>query len=37
MHDYHRSLDPGSVVRCELNWGEVAGRSGQLASQGAPL
>jgi undecaprenyl phosphate-alpha-L-ara4FN deformylase len=37
MHDYHRSLDPGSVVRCELKWGEVAGRSGQLASQGAPL
>ena len=37
MHDYHRSLDLHSVVRCELKWGEVAGRSGDLAVQGAPL
>jgi undecaprenyl phosphate-alpha-L-ara4FN deformylase len=37
MHDYHRSLDLRSVVRCELKWGEVAGRSGELAVQGAPL
>ena len=37
MHDYHRSLDPGSIARCELKWAEVAGRSGELAVQGAPL
>lgn len=37
MHDYHRSLDRGAIPRHELKWGEVAGRSGQLAVQGAPL
>jgi undecaprenyl phosphate-alpha-L-ara4FN deformylase len=37
LHDYHRSLDSGSIARHELAWGEVAGRSGQLATQGAPL
>ena len=37
MHDYHRSLDSGSIARHELTWGEVAGRSGQLAAQGALL
>jgi undecaprenyl phosphate-alpha-L-ara4FN deformylase len=37
MNDYHRSLDPGSIERCELKWGAVPGRSGELAVQGAPL
>jgi undecaprenyl phosphate-alpha-L-ara4FN deformylase len=37
MHDYHRSLDARAIPRHELTWGEVAGRSGQLAVQGASL
>src|SRR5262249_17249460 len=37
MHDYHASLAGVPVGRCELTWGEVAGRSGVLAAQGAPL
>jgi undecaprenyl phosphate-alpha-L-ara4FN deformylase len=36
MHDYHRSLHRDAIPRHELQWGEVAGRSGQLAVQGAP-
>lgn len=37
LHDYHRSLDGARIARHELNWGEVAGRSGRLAVQGAAL
>jgi undecaprenyl phosphate-alpha-L-ara4FN deformylase len=35
MHDYHRGLNGAAVERHELLWGEVAGRSGTLAVQGA--
>ena len=37
MHDYHRSLGNSSIARHELLWGEVTGRSGTLAVQGARL
>jgi undecaprenyl phosphate-alpha-L-ara4FN deformylase len=37
LHDYHRRLDAGVIARHELVWGEVAGRSGTLAVQGAAL
>jgi undecaprenyl phosphate-alpha-L-ara4FN deformylase len=37
MHDYHRRLDGAAVARHELIWGEVPGRSGTLAAQGARL
>jgi undecaprenyl phosphate-alpha-L-ara4FN deformylase len=37
MHDYHQRLAGSSVVRHELIWGEVRGRSGTLAAQGAAL
>jgi undecaprenyl phosphate-alpha-L-ara4FN deformylase len=37
MHDYHARLDAGSVAQHELIWGEVPGRSGTLAAQGAAL
>jgi undecaprenyl phosphate-alpha-L-ara4FN deformylase len=35
LHDYRGSLDNAAVARHELVWGEVAGRSGTLAAQGA--
>ena len=35
MRDYHRGLDGPAIARHELLWGEVAGRSGMLAVQGA--
>ncbi len=35
MHDYHERLDGAAVARHELVWGEVPGRSGVLATQGA--
>ena len=35
MRDYHRGLDAPAIARHELLWGEVAGRSGTLAVQGA--
>jgi peptidoglycan/xylan/chitin deacetylase (PgdA/CDA1 family) len=35
MRDYHRGLDAPAIARHELLWGEVAGRSGMLAVQGA--
>lgn len=34
MHDYHQRLDHSRVVRHELIWGTVPGRSGTLAMQG---
>ena len=37
MHDYHRRLAGAPIARHELKWGEVAGRSGTLAMQGAAL
>jgi undecaprenyl phosphate-alpha-L-ara4FN deformylase len=37
MADYHATLAGGDVARHELIWGEVAGRSGTLAAQGAAL
>ncbi len=37
MRDYHRRLEGGAVARHELVCGEVAGRSGTLALQGAAL
>ena len=37
MHDYHRRLTGAPIARHELKWGEVAGRSGTLAMQGAAL
>jgi undecaprenyl phosphate-alpha-L-ara4FN deformylase len=36
LQDYHRSLDGAAIARHDLLWGEVAGRSGTLAVQGAP-
>jgi undecaprenyl phosphate-alpha-L-ara4FN deformylase len=35
MQDYHRGLDGSRIAHHELVWGEVAGRSGVLAVQGA--
>lgn len=35
MHDYRRSLDGAAIAHHELVWGEVPGRSGMLAVQGA--
>jgi undecaprenyl phosphate-alpha-L-ara4FN deformylase len=35
VHDYHRRLAGAPIARHELVWGEVAGRSGTLAMQGA--
>jgi peptidoglycan/xylan/chitin deacetylase (PgdA/CDA1 family) len=35
MRDYHRGLDGAAIARHALEWGEVAGRSGKLAVQGA--
>jgi undecaprenyl phosphate-alpha-L-ara4FN deformylase len=35
VHDYQRGLDRAAIARHELVWGEVAGRSGTLAVQGA--
>ena len=37
MHDYHQRLAGTTLARHELIWGEVPGRSGTLALQGAPL
>jgi undecaprenyl phosphate-alpha-L-ara4FN deformylase len=37
MQDYHRRLDGATVARHELIWGEVPGRSGILAAQGAAV
>ena len=37
LHDYHRGLAGTAIARHELAWGEVAGRSGVLAVQGAVL
>ncbi|HEV2702195.1 MAG TPA: hypothetical protein VGV09_11225 [Steroidobacteraceae bacterium] len=37
LHDYHQRLDGASIARHELVWGEVAGRSGTLAVQGAAM
>lgn len=37
LHDYHRALDGGAILRNELVWGAVPGRSGTLATQGAVL
>lgn len=37
MHDYHQQLLGTTIARHELSWGEVAGRSGTLAVQGAAL
>lgn len=37
MRDYHDSLANASIARHELAWDEVEGRSGTLATQGAPL
>jgi undecaprenyl phosphate-alpha-L-ara4FN deformylase len=37
MHDYHARLAGAAIARHELVWGEVAGRSGTLAVQGAAL
>ena len=35
MHDYHQGLNGADIARHELSWGEVPGRSGTLAVQGA--
>ncbi|MGC1457447.1 MAG: polysaccharide deacetylase family protein [Steroidobacteraceae bacterium] len=37
LQDYHRQLAGTAIARHELTWGEVAGRSGTLAVQGAVL
>lgn len=37
LHDYHGTLSGAAIARHELVWGEVAGRSGTLAMQGAAL
>jgi undecaprenyl phosphate-alpha-L-ara4FN deformylase len=37
LHDYHRGLPGAGIARHELLWGEVPGRSGTLAVQGAAL
>jgi undecaprenyl phosphate-alpha-L-ara4FN deformylase len=37
MHDYHERLEGTAIARHELIWGEVPGRSGTLATQGAVL
>lgn len=33
MADYYASLDPATLPRCPLAWGEVSGRSGELVVQ----
>jgi undecaprenyl phosphate-alpha-L-ara4FN deformylase len=37
MHDYHQRLAGAAIARHEMLWGEVPGRSGTLAVQGAAL
>ena len=37
LHDYHGTLPGAGIAHHELAWGEVAGRSGTLAVQGAVL
>jgi undecaprenyl phosphate-alpha-L-ara4FN deformylase len=37
MQDIIDTLDPGGLPRHEVTWGEVAGRSGQLAVQGRAI
>src|SRR5580658_1290320 len=37
LHDYHQRLAGAAIARHEMMWGEVPGRSGTLAVQGAAL
>jgi undecaprenyl phosphate-alpha-L-ara4FN deformylase len=37
LHDYHQRLAGAAIARHEMLWGEVPGRSGTLAVQGAAL